>query len=130
MATLKDMPIPTPIAMPTPILSSATPSETPTAMPSGKPINWTGPVHDYVHKLFPKLPELCSDTGHFSLFDIHSYTHLSGIEYKASTFVLDDFAKDYDYDNRFLDLGVLAAWIVVLRLFTFITMYFVNHQKR
>mmetsp|Transcript_38943 Transcript_38943/g.62730 ORF Transcript_38943/g.62730 Transcript_38943/m.62730 type:complete len:181 (+) Transcript_38943:96-638(+) len=105
-------------------------------LPDGKPMHFTDKMshmaEEFLHKYLPNITNpICTKTGEYDmLHPIKSLKGLSGFQMKAETFVLDKFAKDYDYENRWLDLEVLLVWIVVLRLLTFITMYFVNHQKR
>jgi hypothetical protein len=108
-------------------------------LPDGKPLN-SSVVEEVKHIaewLFPNSSStinkfgLCTKTGTLDpRHPVSSLGNISGITIKAEEFVLDDFAKDYDYDNRWIDLLVLVGWIVSLRVITFITMYFVNHQKR
>eukprot|EP00516_Mucochytrium_quahogii_P004535 CAMPEP_0203759468 /NCGR_PEP_ID=MMETSP0098-20131031/12510_1 /ASSEMBLY_ACC=CAM_ASM_000208 /TAXON_ID=96639 /ORGANISM=" , Strain NY0313808BC1" /LENGTH=1654 /DNA_ID=CAMNT_0050652455 /DNA_START=147 /DNA_END=5108 /DNA_ORIENTATION=+ len=103
-------------------------------LPDGKPMHFTDKMshmaEEFLHKYLPNITNpICTKTGEYDmLHPIKSLKGLSGFQMKAETFVLDKFAKDYDYENRWLDLEVLLVWIVVLRLLTFITMYFVNHQ--
>jgi hypothetical protein len=74
--------------------------------------------------------------GFISRFGVCTYdgsstiSKISGIQISASEFVLDDFAADYHYSNRWLDVGVLGIWIVVLRIVTYFITLFVNHNKR
>jgi ABC-type multidrug transport system ATPase subunit len=83
-------------------------------VPDGKPAA-TGILHR-----FP----ICTKDGS------SDFSKITGIQLNAPVFVLEDFAKDYDYDNRYIDLLVVGGWIVGLRAMTFFAMYFINHQKR
>jgi hypothetical protein len=85
-------------------------------VPAGKPVE-TG----IFHKLKLKV---CTYDGTSDL------SQISGIQIQAADFVLDDFAKDYKYDNRYWDIAVLGIWIVGLRLFTYVITLFVNHNRR
>mmetsp|Transcript_8061 Transcript_8061/g.10208 ORF Transcript_8061/g.10208 Transcript_8061/m.10208 type:complete len:135 (+) Transcript_8061:2-406(+) len=107
-------------------------------LPAGKPIEkepWVIEeilklIHHFKHDFPTHLP-ICSTDGNFDLSKpLASLKNLTGIKIAAEKFVLEDFARDYDYDNKYLDLGVLLGWIIVLRALTFIVMVFVNHQKR
>ena len=75
--------------------------------------------------IFAKLKlKICTYDGSSNLKEI------SGIQIQAADFVLNDFAKDYRYDFRWIDIGVLAAWIVGLRFFTYLITLYVNHNRR
>jgi len=83
-------------------------------VPGGKP------AHGGIIGRFP----ICTydGSGHVS--------QISGVRVSAAEFVLNDFAKDYKFDHRWLDAGVLAVWIIGLRLVTYVITLYVNHQKR
>jgi len=108
-------------------------------LPDGKPVHLPDvgqklldEVVAFFRRYVPNIPmppnglQLCTRSGNLPTH----LNELSGIQWPADDFVLNNFAKDYDYDNRYLDLGVLLGWILMLRILTFTTMYFVNHQKR
>jgi len=83
-------------------------------VPAGVPV---------VQGLLKKFP-ICTYDGTSDLAQI------AGIQIQAADFVLNDFAKDYKYENRFIDIAVLGGWIVGLRLFTYIITLYVNHNRR
>jgi ABC-type multidrug transport system permease subunit len=83
-------------------------------VPAGRPVE-KGILHR-----FP----ICTYDGSSNL------SQISGIQIEAADFVLNDFAKDYKYDNRWFDIAVLATWIVGLRLFTYVITLYVNHNRR
>ena len=109
-------------------------------LPSGKPIQIDDDsvlekIMRELHKHFPKIPDhvgICTTDGHFDIFrhPFNAFKNLTGITMNAEEFVLGHFAIDYQYENRYIDLAVLLAWTVILRIITFIVMYYVNHQKR
>jgi len=107
-------------------------------LPSGRPIveePWIiEKMLDLIRHFRPDFPQhlpICSTNGRFDIaHPIAALKNITGIKIAAEKFVLDDFARDYEYDNRFLDLGVLLVWILVLRALTFIVMLNINHQKR
>jgi len=103
-------------------------------LPGGKPLHLDLPkwMDKILHRYLPNgtIP-FCTKTGGFDMeHPFKSLKEFSGVQVHAEDFVLGHFAKDYDYDNRWLDLGVLLAWVVGLRIATFVTMYLVNHQRR
>jgi len=83
-------------------------------VPDGKPAK-DGILH--------RLP-ICTKDGS------SDFTKIAGIQLDAAVFVLEDFAKDYKYSHRYIDIAVICVWIVGLRALTFAAMYFINHQKR
>jgi len=42
--------------------------------------------------------------------------HVTGVQVTAEKYVLEDFLEGYKYENRWLDMGVLVAWIAGIRL--------------
>ncbi|KAH9254741.1 hypothetical protein BASA81_007292 [Batrachochytrium salamandrivorans] len=59
-----------------------------------------------------------------------SLKKISGIQIQAADFVLNDFAKDYSYDDRYFDMLILLVWVFVLRLLTYFITLYVNHNRR
>jgi len=57
-------------------------------------------------------------------------SQISGVQVSAAEFVLNDFAKDYKWDHRWMDAIVLGVWIIGLRLVTYVITVYVNHQRR
>jgi len=59
-----------------------------------------------------------------------AFRKVVGLVTTASEFVSTEFLPDYDYGNRFLDLGVIAAVAVLLKVVQWVAMLTVNHNLR
>jgi len=105
-------------------------------VPSGIPVDLddSGKLDEWLHHFLPHRNishGLCSTTGELDFrHPIQALKELTGIQIKAEHFVLQDFAKDYHFEDRNLDLGVLILWIIALRVLTFLATFYINHQRR
>jgi ABC-type multidrug transport system ATPase subunit len=55
---------------------------------------------------------------------------LSGVQVTLEEFVLDDFLEGFEYSRRYIDIGVLFAWIVVVRIITTLATVYISFEKR
>ena len=78
-------------------------------------------VEDIKSKLYHQV---CTSDGSAD------YKKITGQVTTAEEFVLGEFLTAYKYDNRWLDLLVLFAWVAGIRFLTIMTFTFVSHEKR
>jgi len=82
--------------------------------PIGKPVH-TG--------LIGKL-KLCTKNGE------NDFHLVSGVQVTVEEFVLKDFLDGFDYDRRWMDVGILVVWIFAARLLAVMATSYISFDKR
>lgn len=101
-------------------------------LPKGKPVHLSGLLPEIVKDILniSISDQICSTDGQMNILRPNFWKNITGLQMTSEHLMLEKILESFNYENRYTDVVVISSWIIVLRILTFITSYFINHQKR